>query len=107
MAGGAEAYRCRRRTEELAAFNRARQEIVRQEIVKLLFRTRSKAHSALKNLLTALVCSAMARLEVAAGDGALRTSGRRKVDQNVDAEIGRVNFKKVNDQAPSNILDFG
>lgn len=31
----------------------------------------------------------------------------RKVDQNVDADIGRVNFKKVNDQAPSNILDFG
>ena len=91
----------------MVAFNRACQEIVSKEIVKLLFRTRGKAHSALKNLLTTLVCSAMARLEVAAGDGTLRTSGRRKVDQNVDADIGRVNFEKVNDQAPSNILDFG
>ena len=32
---------------------------------------------------------------------------RRKVDQNVDIDIGRVGFKKVDDQAPSNILNFG
>ena len=31
----------------------------------------------------------------------------RKIDHNVYVDIGCVGFEKVNDQAPSNILDFG